>query len=177
MERLRAHARALSVGNEWNLDPESATLGVIASRWYPADMVHALLDEITRDWQESEKRRVAAEAAGSVMRATLGGVYRTLFRMMITPERYARHAPKLWSFYYDSGVFTVLPQGSGRAAISTVRDWSSHHPFMCGLNRGAAIAIYRAMGCTDVECDRVACVSKGDPECRFITRWSSERGG
>lgn len=174
MERLQEHARALSVTNEWNLDPESATLGVIASKWYPAEMVHALLDEITRDWNEGEQRHAATEAAAEVMRTTLGGVYRTLFRMMTNPERYARHAPKLWSFYYDSGVFTVLPKGSGRGAISTVRDWASHHPFICELNRGAAIAIYQAMGCKEVECDRLACVGKGDPECRFITRWTSE---
>jgi len=90
---------------------------------------------------------------------------------MATPERYARHAGKLWSSYYDTGRFTVTPAADGFGAVAVVRDFRSHHPFLCDLNWGAAIAIYEALGCESVECERTSCVAQGADECRFATRW------
>ena len=46
------------------------------------------------------------------------------------------------------------------------------HPI---FNRGASIAIYKAMKCNDVSCIRHACVAEGATECRFVTRWSAAR--
>jgi hypothetical protein len=153
------------------LDPQDAALGLLASDWYAAEVVHALLDEISRGKSEAALKELAASASGAVMRATLTGLYRVLFGWMATPERYARYAPKLWGTYYDSGETEVELVSGGLAAISTVRNWRSHHPLICELNRGAALEIYSAMGCLDVECERELCVSRGDSHCRFVTRW------
>ena len=41
------------------------------------------------------------------------------------------------------------------------------HPLLIG-------EIYGAMGCRDVTNERAHCVSRGDPHCRFITRWRGD---
>jgi hypothetical protein len=171
-ERLIEHLEALPETDRAEFDPSAPALGVTDSRWYPASTVHRLLDEVMRGRSASEVRALATEGARAVMETTLRGIYRVLFSWMANPERYARHAHRLWDVYYDSGVFEVTPQPDGRSAVSIVRDWRAHHPVICELNRGAAIAIYEAMGCSDVECLRTSCVEEGDEECRFVTRWS-----
>ena len=167
--RLEYAAQAVSRSSPL-LDARSPGLGIIASSWYPADVVHALLDALVRDLDAAERREIAFQGSEAVMRATLRGVYQMLFRLMATPERYARHAPRLWSAYYDSGEFRVSIERPG-LAVATIRRWRSHHPFMCELNWGAASAIYRAMGCHGVETQREQCVADGGTECRFATTW------
>lgn len=166
LDRVAEHA-----GLADQLTTGSPSLGVLASRWYRAELVHALLDSMARDWSLEQRRIFALEASDEVMRATLRGVYRLLFRMMATPERYAKHSPKLWRAYYDSGDFSVDQPEAGRA-ICRITEWNAHHPFACELNWGAAGAIYRAMGCRDVHVEREACVAGSERECRFVTTWS-----
>ena len=173
-EALIAVVAAMPAIHRRELDQRDAALGVLASEWYPAEVVHALLDEISRGKSEAALRALAATASGAVMRATLRGLYRKLFEWMATPERYARYGPKLWGTYYDSGEVVVEVVPGELAAISTVRNWRSHHPLICELNRGASVEIYGAMGCVDVKAERAQCVSRGDPHCRFVTRWSSQ---
>lgn len=169
---LRERSARMPAALRASLALEEPVLGVIQSTWYPAPLVHALLDELTRDMGNAEIRSLASKASAAVMQTTLRGLYKVLFDWMATPERYARHAPKLWHSYYDSGTMEITVQASGTEALTVIRDWAAHHPFICELNRGAAEAIYGAMGCSDVVCERVACVSRGDAECRFVTRWN-----
>ena len=152
------------------LDMASPTLGVIASTWYPTEAVHALLDGLTAGLAPSARRELAFTGSAAVMDRTLRGIYSVLFRIMATPERYARHASKLWHAYYDHGEIAIIPLGP-ESARSTVRDWDAHHPFLCELNWGAAAAIYRAMGMRDVKVVREACVAEGGGECRFLITW------
>jgi len=170
--RLADHLQALPATDRAEFDPGAPVLGVQPSHWYPASTVHRLLDEIVRGRSASEVRALGEEGARAVMDNTLRGIYRGLFTWMANPERYARHAHRLWDIYYDSGVFEVTPLPDGRGAVSVVRGWDAHHPVICELNRGAAIAIYEAMGCSDVHCERTSCVDDGASECRFVTRWS-----
>jgi hypothetical protein len=154
------------------LNPNHPALGVIASVWYEAEIVHRLLDGMTMGLSNTEIQALANDGSAAVMGATLRGVYRVLFAWMATPARYARYAPKLWSAYYDSGQVRIeMPHD--RCAISHVRDWSTHHPVICELNRGAARAIYTAMGRRGVQVERQACVTDGDAECRFRTTWNA----
>ncbi|MFW6197365.1 MAG: hypothetical protein ACOC5B_00740 [Myxococcota bacterium] len=151
-------------------DPEHEALGVLASTWYPARAIHALLDAMTTGMTVDERERFAAEGGETVMRNTLSGIYRALFRVIANPDRYAKMAPKVWHTYYRSGQLTVERPGEGRA-VSHIRDWGSHHPVICEMHRAAARVIYEGMGCRDVSVTREACVSRGDDECRFATRW------
>jgi len=165
-------ARVLSVppDDRREFDPYSPSVGVIPSAWYAAHTVHSLLDAVTAGTSQGEREQLAIEGSEAVMKATLSGVYRLIFKVMATPERYASHAPKLWSSYYDCGRFNVALRGRG-AAICTIESWSSHHDFICLLNWGAASAIYRAIGCANVRTERTSCVDAGASCCRFVTRW------
>ena len=173
-ERLRCIARAVPAVGDYELFPERRVLGVLASTWYPAELVHCLLDEIAGGLSPQDRGSLAMSGSQAVMDATLRGIYRTLFRWMASPQRYAKYAPKLWGAYYDSGRFSVT-MPSNTEAVATIRDWATHHPLICDLNKGAAKAIYDAMGCADTSVERTACVANGDPECRFVTRWKSAR--
>ena len=154
------------------LKPEAKGLGILASSWYEAPLVHALLDAMVEGLTPADQRAMAAEAASHVMTATLSGVYRMLFEWMATPGRYARFAGLLWRSYFDGGDFLVELEAGTRTALCTISDWTSHHPFMCELNLWAATEIYRAMGCLEVVTVRRACVSDGERHCSFVTTWT-----
>jgi len=170
-ERLVAALAAAGDRVQDPLERELPLLGVLANAWYSSSTVHALLDELTRGLEPEERAELANRASDAVMAATLHGIYKALFRWMATPERYAKYAPRLWTTYYDSGAVTIKLVSRNRAE-SMISGWSAHHPFMCELNRGAARAIYSAMGCQNVHVKRIACVESGAPECRFVTTWS-----
>jgi hypothetical protein len=177
MAALVAAVEAMPAALRRELEPSDPTLGVLTSDWYPAEQVHALLDEIARGKSEAAIHELTVGASAAIMRSTLRGLYRVLFEWMATPERYARYGPKLWSTYYDSGEVTIELQPDGLSALAFIRNWRSHHPLICELNRGAGVEIYAAMGCREVTNERAQCVSRGDPHCRFITRWRQRAKG
>jgi len=106
------------------------------------------------------------------MNVTLRGVHKTLFSLLATPDRYARHISKLWSVHYDNGEPLIMTLNPGEHHISFV-DWRSHHPFICRLNMAAALPIYTAMGCRDVVWRRVHCKSSGGAHCVAIVTWDA----
>jgi hypothetical protein len=151
--------------------------GFLSSRWYPAELVHVLVDEIIAGRSPAEQDELAQRAAKVIMSRTVGGVYKFLFSTFATPDLYARHAQRLWSLHYDSGSVQIdnrPREGSNSAAHARVARWNGHHPFVCKLNRAATIPIYEAMGCRDVRCDTIACVSNGDDDCEWLVRWSTD---
>lgn len=151
-------------------DPELESLGVLASNWYPAHAIHALLDAMTDAMGPAAREHFARTAAEAVMKRTLSGVYRTLFRAIATPERYAKLAPLVWSHYYRSGE-VVAENAEPGVAISCIQGWRAHHPVLCDMNRAASVVIYEVMGGKNVTCTRDACIDDGAPYCRFTTRW------
>jgi hypothetical protein len=152
------------------LVPSGANFGVLASRWYPAELVHELLDRLTRGWPDDELDDIARDAAVHIMGRTLRGVYRTMFSLLATPERYVRYSDKLWGTHYDTGtlVFRVLGPGTHQVTYS---NWTSHHPFICRMNMASSLPIFEAMGCKNVRYERQACVSEGAPDCRNLVQW------
>jgi hypothetical protein len=169
-DRLQSAVLSIPAELRYALALNAPALGVLPSTWYAASTVHALLDALLFGVSIDERRRMAAEISKAIMDATLRGVYRALFRVVATPQRYARHASRLWTAYYDTGQFSIqMPDD--KTAIATVGDWPSHHSFICELNRGAAEAIYTAMGLRGVTTTRAACIDGGAPNCRFVSRW------
>jgi hypothetical protein len=146
-------------------------LGIRASHWYECRLIHGLLEALTAGLSDEERLALTVEGSQAVMDHTLRGVYRSLFEWMANPTRYARHGGKIWSTYYDSGDFAIEASEADRRAVCTIRDWSSHHPILCDMNRGASTAIYRAMSLPDADCVRETCVARGASECRFVTTW------
>lgn len=154
----------------FNLDDEQ--LGVLPSAWYPAASIHAFLDRLLARHDAAERRRITAEGARAVIESTLTGVYRWLFQVMMSPERYARNAHKLFSRYYEPGTMLKQPLGE-RGHLTIVRDWPGHHPLLCDFLVHTAEYVYSALGCRELEIRRVACISQGDGDCRFEVRWAA----
>jgi hypothetical protein len=169
-EQLRRAASALPAADRAHFDLRDGLLGVLASSWYPAPVVHALLDRLQLE-HPGQRELLAREGARAVIDTTLRGVYRWLFETMMTPERYGRNAQKLFSRYNDTGVMTKEPLPPA-GHLSRVRDWSGHHPLLCDMLLHTADYVYSALGCREVKVRRVTCVSEGAPECRFDITWA-----
>jgi hypothetical protein len=152
------------------LDAARIGFGVLASHWYPAPVVHTLLDCLTRNRTESELQSMAVDAADHIMKRTLRGVYRAIFTMIATPDRYVRHIDRLWSMHYDTGSLVAQRVDETTHRVTYV-GWTSHHPFICRLNMAASLPLYGAMGCRDVTYERVRCVSQGGANCENLVRW------
>jgi hypothetical protein len=174
---VEATIRDVESRHHAGLVPEGPYFGVLASRWYPAEVVHDLLDQLTLARSEEELEKMAADAASSVMTHMLRGVYRAMFSLIATPERYVRHAGKLWSTQYDTGESRFTVTGPTEHRVTYV-GWTSHHPFICRLNMAAGRPILEAMHCRDVESQRISCVSSGAAKCENLMRWRAplERG-
>ena len=168
--RLQRTAAAMPDPHRVHFDINDRLLGVLSSTWYPAAAIHALLDGFIAD-HGSESDMLAREGAKATIDATLKGVYRWLFQTMMTPDRYARNAQKLFSRYYEPGTMTKAPLGEA-GHLSVVRDWPGHHPMLCDMLVHTAEYVYTALGCKDVRSPRTACVSQGAPDCRFEITWS-----
>lgn len=147
-------------------------LGVIASAWYPAELVHLLLERVQATLPPSEVARFMREGAQQVVRSTVRGVYKLLFDSFMTPERYARRSQALFSRYFNTGVMSKTIE-SPRAHLSEIVDWTSHHPLLCDFVLYVGETVYGAMGCRDVKSVRLACVGDGDKRCAFRITWSA----
>lgn len=144
--------------------------GILATRWYDARLVHTFLDRLVVPGGGHDTDQLTQTAATDIMGRTLSGVYKFLFSTFASPQLYARHANKLWSLHYDTGVVTVE---QGREPVATVRytDWVGHHPLICKLNMGACLPIYSAMGCRNVGWSKKSCTDDGDHSCQMTVRW------
>ena len=144
--------------------------GVLASHWYPAELVHALLDRITEGASPADLDDMALEAAQAIMSKTIRGAYRALFALLVSPARYAKYIGKLWNLHYDSGEIIIDKATLGSHRMK-YKGWRSHHPFICRMNMAAAFAIYETMGCEGVEVQRLGCISDGDACCENLITW------
>ncbi len=165
-ERIPRHLRD-------GIHPGEMVLGILSSKWYRADAIHALLDALLADPDAPTLAQLAREPIEEVMNKTLRGVYRALFSWLATPDRYAKYAAKLWSSYYGDGEFVVVADDDDRGSVTTISQWSGHHPLLCEANLEAARTIYTYMGCVGVEVERNTCVDEGAPTCRYTVRWRS----
>jgi hypothetical protein len=146
-------------------------LGLLAATWYPAEVVHAFLDQLTQGLGEAELQRMARQGAEFTMQRNLRGVYRSLFALFVSPRIYVLGMQQLWNLHYDSGRVRNVEDGPNRHR-AIVSDWHGHHPFICRLNTAAVFPIYGAMKCKDIGVHRESCVSQGDPACSWVITWS-----
>jgi hypothetical protein len=166
-----AAVRGAQARFEEGLDPDRPGFGVLASRWYPAEFVHDLLDRLTAGRSVGELDRMALDAANFIMGRTIKGVYRTMFSMFVTPDRYVKYIGKLWAMHYDTGELLVrVPEPTVHRIIYS--EWAGHHPFICRMNMASGFTIYSAMGCKEVTCQRMRCVSDGAADCESMVRWA-----
>lgn len=117
--------------------------------WYSARAVHALMDATLKGHSNEERESLAREGAHVVIGQTLRGLYRAIFKTLVSPERYLRSLNTIWGSFHDTGRVEgqVLGPGHHRTEL---RGWRGHHAFIERLNGYAAKEIYEAMGCAGV---------------------------
>ncbi len=170
-ERLRSHVDFEASGF---LRPEEAGLGFLPSRWYPASLLHELLDAALAHLPEERRRVMAARAGRFVFERQISGLQRALFSLFLSPARYARHASKAWDHNFGSG--RVLFEERPHSHISHYVEWKEHHPVICRAMMIGRLEVYKSMGkrdartyverCDPIEgcCSRVYWGPRGDDE-------------
>lgn len=152
-------------------DPSERTFGILTSRWYAAESVHCVLDEIAARHTSRDLEEIATSAAEAIMTKTLRGVYRAMVGAFLTAERFSKHADKLWQLHYDTG-HPVFSSPSATEHRIRYEGWQSHHPFICQLNMASARPLYAAMGHARVRYQQVSCVSNGAAYCENSIKWA-----
>ena len=133
---------------EPGLDPDLDGLGFLPSRWYPADLVHEVIDIATSGLSTAEMHELAGGAGRNVFHQQITGLQRAIFSLLATPARMAKHSTRAWLHNFSSGRLEYeTREGMQR---STYHDWVEHHPLLCrGLMTGRLEA-FKAMGLEDV---------------------------
>lgn len=174
VEGVRHMARNVPPDLAALLDPDDPIVNFLAASWYPARLVHAMLDAMHEGRTEQEMERFAREATRDVVKNHMSSVYRVLFQRLGSPEIYARMIPRLWRQLHDSGVRSLEIVGEGQAT-SRVSRWDGHHPMLCTLSVQLMVAIFEEMGCRDVRARRVRCIGRtSGGECVYEVSWKKK---
>ncbi len=99
-----------------------------------------------------------------------GGIYRLLFRMMVSPRMIVERADRLWSRYYDRGEVRAEMRGEKAAAIviSGCPDLPRHHEWMI---LPYVQEVLERVGAEHVEGKQTQCVVDGADCCVCELRW------
>ena len=153
-----------------HLDPDRDAFGLIASTWYPAAVASALLSEVTLGLQNEARADLLKQGVKYALGVTLTGVYRVLFETLVTPERHARYAQKIWNQYYNTGKVEGEMLGPNRST-QVVTEWGGHHPLLCELSLSSLAVFHEAMGCKNVRVRRTSCVLDAELSARHSERF------
>lgn len=168
--RLVEAVQQLPTSGQAEFDTERECLGVLASTWFPATVVHGVLDHLTEHLTEEAHDEMAAQAGEAVVKAMMTGVQRVVFSTLMTPRTYLKVANLAFHLNFDEG--RVLNQELGpRRHRGSVEGWSSHHPFLCKMNVEIKRGLYSAMGCKYVVIEERFCKSRGATECGSVISW------
>jgi hypothetical protein len=170
-ERIAEIGRRIPPAHLKHLRLDEPLFGVLPSAWYPAAPIHALLDAIQAIHTREERALIVRDGARAIIDSTLTGVYRWLFEKMMTTERYASSAQRLFSRYYEPGTMSKVRLGE-TGHLTVVTGWGAHHPMLCEFIIHTAEYVYGAMGCKNFQARRITCVLDGSPDCRFEMTWS-----
>ncbi len=168
--RLIAAVSSLPGPGQAEFDTERECLGVLASTWFPAAVVHGVLDHLTSHLTEAEEDDLAARAGEAVVKAMMTGVQRVVFSTLMTPRTYLKIANLAFHANFDTG--RVLNEEAGpKRHRGHVEGWTSHHPFLCKMNVEIKKGIYGAMGCKRVKIDERYCRDRGGSQCGSVISW------
>ncbi len=152
------------------LDPSEEALGILASKWYEAHVVHALLDAVAAQYAPAERPAILKTAAREAVGTSMSGVYKFVVAQIVTPTFYARNIQRLWRMLHDGGMREIVIDRPGHA-ISRTWSWPGHHPLLCEITIETMCAILELTGCKDVHARRTHCVAHGAHECVADVRW------
>ncbi len=152
------------------LGPSDAAYGIMASGWYDTTLVGELVELVERVAAPDDPGEYRSRLAAAVARDNVGGVYRSLFRLVATPSLLEANAQRVWGTYVNEGAFVVRVVRPG-AFEARVRGWSRHHPALCLLTQHLLEQILRTIGYNGLVVERTQCVSNEDGQCVFEGAW------
>jgi hypothetical protein len=158
--------RAIPPEHARTLSRSEPAFGLLSSAWYPMSLLRPVLDAAC-EGRSDEGREYAREANAVVVPRMIRCVYKVLFDMAATPERYARHIQRLWRRLHTTGDRTMMIRAPGEA-FSVVERWPGHHPMLCWATIYTMAYVFEAMGFKKWEVDRVACVAHGAKRCETV---------
>ncbi|HEY2515427.1 MAG TPA: hypothetical protein VGI39_31380 [Polyangiaceae bacterium] len=145
---------------------EDPSFGIVASGWYDTHVVGELL-LVLEDMADAEDGDSWASAlAESIAKDNVGGVYRSLFRLITTPAMLEANAQRVWRTYCDEGVFVAHTSRPGEVHME-IRYWTHHHAQTCRVVGYAIQHVLRAVGYEGAVVERTQCIAVGDPLCTF----------
>ena len=173
LDSLRHMARQVPPDLAPLVDPDDPVVHFLAASWYPARLVHSMLDTMNEGRSELEIERLARDATRHVVAHGMNSVYRVLLKKLGSPQIYAAMIPRMWRQLHDSGDRSVEIVEDGRA-ISKVANWAGHHRVLCMLSTSLMCAIFEQMGKKNVKWTCTRCISRdGGSECVYEVRWVS----
>ena len=140
--------------------------GIIASGWYDTARVGELLELMDRLAFPEDSDAYVNALSAAIARDNVGGIYRSLFKLIATPALLEANAQRIWGTYVDEGVLVARATERGKLAFE-VRRWAHHHPTVCRTLGFMIQNLLRAIGYTALVVDRTECVSAGDGRCTF----------
>jgi hypothetical protein len=154
------------------LRPNDPVLGLIASGWYDTQLVGELLGLMEHVAYPLDPAELGVRVADAVARDNVGGVYRSLFRLVASPQLLEANAQRVWRTYLDEGTLSVSLRGEDTFRAH-VRGWSRHNANVCRILRPLLEALLREVGYKGIAVERVQCVAEGNTQCRFDGKWSA----
>jgi len=152
-------------------DLNAPAFGILASRWYPAALVHSLLDAAGGARTDGVLENMARDASVAIMNNMMNGIYSFAFSQLASPSRWIALRQQVWDLYFDTGTITSEYMDD-RSICTWYTGWRGHHPLACMLTRAANLAIFRAMGLTDVQIQLTRCIAREDNRCEVVIRWA-----
>jgi hypothetical protein len=169
-ERIRTIAERAPEDLRDLLDPDEPLVRILPSSWYPARLVHSILDTLSEDIPEARLVEMAHDATRWAISRAMNGVYRFTFEKLASPQVYAALVPRLWRQLHTTGERRLQVTGPGQAE-SVVSSWAGHHPLLCTITVEMMCGLFEKMGCKDVRYKRTSCVSRGAKECVTRVTW------
>jgi hypothetical protein len=172
-DSIRQMARQVPADLAALVDPDEPVVHFLASSWYPARLVHSMLDTMNEGRSELEIERLARDATRHVVAHGTNSVYRFLLEKLGSPQIYAAMIPRMWRQLHDTGDRTVEIVEDGRAT-SRIANWAGHHRVLCMLSTSLMCAIFEQMGKKNVRWSCVHCIARGGGnECVYEVTWTS----
>ncbi len=145
---------------------DDPSFGIVASGWYDTRLVGELLGMLELAAGTDEGDDWANEVAEAIAKDNVGGVYRSLFRLITTPAMLEANAQRVWRTYCDEGILVANAPRAGEVQLE-IRYWTHHHAYACRVVGYAIQHVLRAVGYEALVIERTACVSDGDASCAF----------
>jgi hypothetical protein len=145
---------------------EDAAFGVIASGWYDLPCMGELLEHMERVADPEDAEVYVDRLAGAIAKDNVSGIYKSLFRLIVTPTLLQANAQRVWQTYIDEGTLTAKSPTKGQLVFE-IRGWDHHHAAVCRVVGFMMQNVLREVGYTAMIVERTHCVATGDGECGF----------